>query len=91
MISSILYYEYNESPISDMKYDALSKQLVELSSAGIAGSQYEYVFHDFDGSTGFDLRGRLTPKDNEYLTHLSFLVSGRRVVPKKKPKKGALF
>ena len=80
IISSILYYDFNESPISDKQYDELSKQLVELQKdGGIKGSQYEYVFYDFDGTTGFDLRSRLTTEDNEYLTHLAILFNPGKV------------
>jgi hypothetical protein len=40
-------------------------------------STYWYVYHDFDGSTGYHLYGRLNEKDKEYLTFLA-QVLGRR-------------
>lgn len=96
IISSILYYDFDESPISDREYDSLSKQLVELQKDDSAkDSQYWYVFNDFDGTTGFDLRDRLNTKDREYLTHLAQIVGGKRCSKKEESKqkvqKGLLF
>lgn len=80
IVSSILYYDFNESPISDKEYDEISKQLVELQSKypDITESQYYYVFYDFDGSTGFDLRDRLNDKDKEYLVQFAMNVVNKR-------------
>lgn len=77
IVHSILYYECDESVISDKQYDALSKQLVNLmkqSPEQLKRTQYYYCMYDFDGSTGFDLRSRLTTKDNEYLTKIALSV-----------------
>lgn len=78
IIYSIMYYELNESCISDRDYDSISKQLVELqncaSKKDFEESQYYYAMHDFDGSTGFDIPSRLTDKDREYLTHIAYSV-----------------
>lgn len=69
IILSILYYDMDESPLSDREYDELSYQLLELQKDQNASqSQYWYAFYDFDGTTGFHLRDRLTEKDREYLT-----------------------
>lgn len=77
IVHSILYYDCNESVISDKQFDALSRQLVDLmkqSPEEIERTQYCYCMCDFDGSTGFDLRDRLTQDDNEYLTALALRV-----------------
>ena len=67
LVHSMLYYEMNESVISDKRFDKLSQLLVnkmkEVGSERVAKTQYGYVFYDFDGSTGFDLISRLTESD----------------------------
>lgn len=78
IVYSIMYYELNESCVSDREYDSISKQLVELqkqaSEKDFEKSQYYYAMHDFDGSTGFDIPSRLTKKDREYLTHIAYTI-----------------
>jgi hypothetical protein len=79
ILCSICYYEFNFSPVSDFQYDEWSHQLVELmrDCENVEESTYWYVYHDFDGSTGYHLYGRLNDKDKEYLTFLA-QVLGRR-------------
>lgn len=97
IILSIAYYELDYNIVPDEKYDEVSRDLVKLikECPEREQSQYWYVFYDFDGTTGFDLRGRLTEKDNEYLTHLAYFISGKGMPIKQevKPikKKGRLF
>jgi hypothetical protein len=73
-----MYYEYDESCVSDKEYDSISHQLVALQKQ--AGkeewekSTYYYAMRDFDGSTGFDIPSRLTEKDYDYLTHIASIV-----------------
>ena len=59
IVYSIMYYEQNESCVSDQYYDSISHQLVELQRtcdpAEFRRSTYYYAMYDFDGSTGFDL------------------------------------
>lgn len=78
IIYSIMYYELNESCVSDREYDSISKQLVELQNKAdkkeFEESMYYYAMHDFDGSTGFDIPSRLTEKDREYLTNLAYSI-----------------
>ena len=78
IIYSIMYYEINESCISDSQYDKISRQLVkmqsEVSFEALKDTQYYYCMYDFDGTTGFDLPSRLTNKDREYLTHLAYII-----------------
>lgn len=75
IIYSIMYYELNESCITDKDYDELSHQLVELMKAVpkriCKETQYWYCMYDFDGSTGFDIPNRLTDKDKDYLTNIA--------------------
>lgn len=78
IVWSIMYYEHNESCVSDLVYDAVSYQLVELqkqaSKEEFEKSTYYYAMHDFDGSTGFDIPSRLTKYDRKYLTHIAGIV-----------------
>lgn len=78
IVYSIMYYEHNESCVSDGEYDSISHQLVELqnkaSKEACEKSTYYYAMNDFDGSTGFDIPSRLTKKDREYLTNLANVI-----------------
>lgn len=78
IVYSIMYYEMNESCITDMEYDAISHQLVHLQSsvdeAEFKRSTYYYAMHDFDGSTGFDIPSRLTKEDRDYLFKIAIMV-----------------
>lgn len=78
LVYSIQYYNLSETVISDKEYDSISRQLLQLqkiaSKEDREGSQYWYVFHDFDANTGFDLYSRLTKKDQIYLTKIAAFV-----------------
>lgn len=78
IVWSIMYYEHNESCVSDLVYDAVSYQLVELQNSvskdEFEKSTYYYAMYDFDASTGFDIPSRLTKQDREYLTHIANMV-----------------
>ena len=78
LVYSIMYYEMDESCITDMEYDAISHQLVHLQSsvdeAEFKQSTYYYAMYDFDGSTGFNLPSRLTKKDRDYLGKIAMMV-----------------
>lgn len=78
IIYSIMYYEFDESCVSDAEYDDISHQLVALQkSCGpeeFRKSTYYYAMYDFDGSTGFDVPSRLTKHDKEYLTMVAAYV-----------------
>ena len=74
IICSIIYYEMNESIIPDKQFDEEARQLVNLQKKNkkdLNKSEYYYCMKDFDGSTGFDLFGRLKQYDKVYLTHLA--------------------
>lgn len=58
LVHSIIYYELNDSIISDHKWSEWAKELVELQKnyPDIAEKcVYAEAFKDFDGSTGFNL------------------------------------
>lgn len=78
LVYSIQYYKLSETVISDKEYDSISRQLLQLqktaSKEDQEGSQYWYVFNDFDANTGFDLYDRLTKKDQNYLMRIAVLV-----------------
>lgn len=75
IVYSIMYYEHDESCVSDAYYDSISRQLVALQRAcdpaEFRKSTYYYAMYDFDGSTGFDIPSRLTKYDREYLTNIA--------------------
>lgn len=77
IVYSIMYYEMDESCISDSRFDAIARQLVELQRKdpeSHEASQYYYAMYDFDGSTGFNIPDRLTKSDREYLTQIAVQV-----------------
>lgn len=77
IVYSIMYYEMNESCISDKEYDSISKQLVQMQKQypkEFKLSEYYYAMYDFDGNTGFDIPNRLNKKDREYLTRIAMFV-----------------
>lgn len=77
IVYSIAYYELNNNIVSDKYYDEVSKQLVVLQKENKSVAKetiYGYVFHDFDGSTGFDLYDKLNKKDKEYLMEITQMV-----------------
>lgn len=75
IVYSIMYYELNESCVSDARYDAIVKQLVRMQSRAsrdvLEKTTYYYAMHDFDGSTGFHLYSRLTAKDKRHLVDIA--------------------
>lgn len=75
IVYSIMYYEHDESCVSDKYYDSISRQLAkmmrECDPEELRRSTYYYCMHDFDGSTGFHIYSRLTPYDKEYLSHIA--------------------
>lgn len=74
IIYSIIYYELDSNIISDKEFDSIARQLVKLQKQNkddLKRSEYFYCMKDFDGSTGFDLYGKLKQHDKVYLTHLA--------------------
>lgn len=93
IVYSIMYYEYDESCVSDAKYDSISHQLVELqkqaSKKEWEKSTYYYAMHDFDGSTGFDIPSRLTKEDRDYLTYIARTIHAQWLEDIRSKSKGA--
>lgn len=75
IVYSIMYYENNESCVTDAFYDSISRQLVELqescSPEEFKRSTYYYAMKDFDGNTGFDIPSKLKKRDKKYLTQVA--------------------
>ena len=78
IVYSIMYYEQDESCITDAQYDGISRQLVRLmgeaSQEEMKRTRYYYAMHDFDGSTGFDIPHRLIPSDYEHCRNIAMHV-----------------
>ncbi len=73
---SYLYYALDSPVWSDKKYDECCKQLVseqtKMNKSVLKNeTQYGYVFFDFDGTTGFDLCGRLKKDDLETIKKIT--------------------
>lgn len=72
LVHSMLYYEMNESVITDQQFDKIAKLLADkikkMGPKKVKSTTYGYVFYDFDGTTGFDLIGRLTESDRTWIT-----------------------
>lgn len=74
IIHSILYYEHDNPLWTDKQYDDICRQLVQeqrnMDYERFKRTQYFYCMHDFDGTTGFDIVGRITDDDKDYLMKL---------------------
>lgn len=75
IVHSLIYYEMNNSVITDKQFDAMCQQLVDLQNVvehkEFRETTYYYAMHDFDGSTGFHISNRLTDYDVKYLTNIA--------------------
>lgn len=74
ILHSIIYYELNESVISDKKFDRKAALLVKLMNKypeETRDSEYYRAIYDFDGSTGFLLYGRLKKSQRRYLKKIA--------------------
>lgn len=72
IVHSIIYYEIGTSIISDKSFDDNSRQYVWLRKEeryNGEDSRWNYVMHDFDGTTGFQLFSRLNEADKKRLMH----------------------
>lgn len=79
----ILYYELDNPVISDEEYGEVSKQLCKYKKQNPEAykkSRYYYAMSDYEGSTGFDIPGRLTQKDREHLTKIAERVIKQKAV-----------
>lgn len=77
LLHSIIYYDLNESVISDDYYNKLTrllaKKVIQYKDKPVfKKTMYWYVFEDYtNGSTGFDLAKKLKKKDYKYLYTLA--------------------
>ena len=76
LIHSYLYYEADNSVWSDKQYDEVAKQLTNIQNKHTKSwikqnTQCGYCFYDFDGTTGFDLWGRMNEKDKQYISNIA--------------------
>lgn len=75
IVYSIMYYEHDESCVSDKHYDGISYQLVDMMKEygwkEYRKTTYYYAMHDFNASTGFNIPSRLTKYDRNYLTQIA--------------------
>lgn len=81
IVHSIIYYELNQSIVTDSQFDNNCNQLVELMRKYpklINKSKYSYCFYDFDGSTGFHLVSRLNIDDYSKLFLDAYRLCERR-------------
>ena len=77
IVHSIIYYEYDSNVISDKTYDEYAYYLAKLIKENpeeFKKCHYRDIVYDFDGTTGFDLRSRLSKQENEYLSNLAYHV-----------------
>jgi hypothetical protein len=74
IVHSIIYYDMNTNIITDKQYDAKMKYLGKLikENQDILSQCYYYnCLKDFDPSTGFDLKYKLTDEHRKYLEHIA--------------------
>ena len=74
IIYSIMYYELNQSVVSDKDYDKLSKYLCYLINQYpdvFKSTEYYYCLYDFEPSTGFYIYDRLNKRDKNKLRHIA--------------------
>ena len=72
LVHSIIYYELNDSIISDAKWSEWALELEHLQAQYPSISEeveYADAFRDFDHSTGCNL-----PLDDPYCTQIAFLL-----------------
>ena len=77
LIHSYIYYELNENVISDDRYNKIARLLNKKvqrykDSSLMKKTMYGYVFNDFtEGSSGFNLIGKLKKKDKRWIDMLA--------------------
>lgn len=75
ILHSYIYYELDDSAITDREYDKLCNRYLEIvlkvSRDTLSKTDYYDVMVDFDGSTGFDLYGKLTDKQQAIIKSIA--------------------
>lgn len=75
LIHSFIYYSLNRNIVSDREYDAKAYELVEYQKdSANQGGRYWEVFHDFDGTTGFDLYSKLSEEEKSRIVNMAYAV-----------------
>jgi len=79
LVNSYLYYELDNPVVTDKKFDEICKQYLEMVNGMVPdriaiGTEYGYVFFDFDGSTGFYLWDRLIESDKNKISRIAKVV-----------------
>lgn len=91
IVHSAIYYELNDSIVSDTMYDNNCNQLMEYIKRfpkSFRRSLYYPVFKDFDGSTGFHLFTRLQAEQQwDFLDIAKKMIKLRRKIKNGKNKK----
>lgn len=90
LIHSCLYYELDNSIISDATWNKWAKELIQLQKDNPEVSKqikYYNEFKDFDGSTGFNL----PIKDSWVIGTAKYLLKIHDNVPQTKPKTVSLI
>ena len=73
IVHSILYYMHDTTLVDDRTYDMNEVQLAKMMKKypkAARKSRYAYVFKGFDGSTGYDLPGKLNKADRKYFNEI---------------------
>lgn len=82
VLHSYIYYELDDCCISDREYDKLCKRYIEIcnNTPGhiISKTDYYDAMSDFDGTTGFDIWGRLTERQQRIIQSIAVSRNERR-------------
>ena len=72
LVHSHIYYNLNNSVISDKDFDKLCVQVLKLiKDSPNNTSEYSDAFEGFDGTTGFDLFDKLTDVQKEKIDRIA--------------------
>lgn len=75
LVHSRLYYEMDTNVVSDKEYDKMGYELAQKQKdIQFHRGMYWDVFSDFDGTTGFDLFGRLTIEEQNRIDKICHAV-----------------
>lgn len=86
LVHSFIYYELNESVVSDQMFDSNCLQLYKLKvkyKQSYKESNYYYAMKNFDGSTGFGYFEKLSKEHSSSVVrdanYIKLIVDKRRV------------
>lgn len=82
LVHSYIYYELNDSIVSDEMYDSNCKQLYDLmkqNKSKLKETRYCKQFRGFDGSTGFDLIKKCDGELKSIIEQSAYHVLGLRL------------